>query len=251
MVLQLVSGLSDAYANVGSQIRHSETLPPFYKSRSMIVLEEMARAKQTAVTAANSTFIAAQENNNSDSSSSHHPNCNNNKNNGGRSGRGGYNRGGRGRGRGGGRGGRSYYHQQGSGQQPQAPQHQWVYPPWNAQWQPWATPPCPYPTTGNWQRPVAPNRQPGILGAKPQQAHVAATQSSYAPTDIQAAMHTLSLAPPDEQWYMDTGATSHMTANRGNLTSYSNISNNIIVGNGHNIPVISCGNALLQNSQYP
>ncbi|MCI87944.1 retrovirus-related Pol polyprotein from transposon TNT 1-94, partial [Trifolium medium] len=28
MVLQLVSSLSDAYATVGSQIRHSEILPP-------------------------------------------------------------------------------------------------------------------------------------------------------------------------------------------------------------------------------
>jgi len=69
--------------------------------------------------------------------------------------------------------------------------------------------------------------------------------------NIQAAMHSLSLDPPDEQWYMDTGATSHMTANGGNLTSYSNISNNITVGSGHNIPVIGCGNALVQNPQYP
>jgi hypothetical protein len=68
---------------------------------------------------------------------------------------------------------------------------------------------------------------------------------SYTPTDIQATMHTLSLAPPDEQWCMDMGATSHMIANRGNLRSYSNISNHIIVGSGHNIPVIGHGNALL------
>jgi len=64
-------------------------------------------------------------------------------------------------------------------------------------------------------------------------------------------MHTLSMTPPDEQWYMDTGATSHMTANRGNLTSYFNISNHIIVGSGHNISVISRGNALLTNSHTP
>jgi hypothetical protein len=38
LVLQLISGLTDAYAAVGSQIRHGETLPPFYKARSMIVL---------------------------------------------------------------------------------------------------------------------------------------------------------------------------------------------------------------------
>ena len=47
MVLQLVYGLSDAYAAVGSQIRHYETLPPFYKARSMVVLEETTLAKRT------------------------------------------------------------------------------------------------------------------------------------------------------------------------------------------------------------
>jgi len=36
MVLQLVYGLSDAYPIVGSQIYHSEILPPFYKARSMV-----------------------------------------------------------------------------------------------------------------------------------------------------------------------------------------------------------------------
>jgi hypothetical protein len=100
-----------------------------------------------------------------------------------------------------------------------------VYPPWVSQWQTWATPPCPYPTIGNLQQLVAPSRQPGILGQRPQQAHMASAQPAYTPTDIQVAMQTLSIAPPDEQWYMDTRATSHMTANRGNLTSYSNISN--------------------------
>jgi hypothetical protein len=139
-------------------------------------------------------------------------------------------------------GGRSHHHQQGAWNQ------QWAYPPWASQWQ-WATPPCPYPTTGNWQQSVAPSWQSGILGERPQQAHLTSTQPS--PTDIQAAMHTLSMAPPDEQWYMDTGAMSHMTANRGNLTSYSNISNHITVGSGHNIPVIGHGNALLPNCHTP
>lgn len=52
--------------------------------------------------------------------------------------------------------------------------------------------------------------------------------------DIQVVMHTLSLSPPDDQWYTDTRATSHMKANGGN---------NIIVGSGQNIPVIGCGHA--------
>jgi hypothetical protein len=63
MVLQLVSGLSDAYATVGSHIRHSEILLPSYKARSMVVLEEMAMAKHTQNNIDNSAFIASQENN--------------------------------------------------------------------------------------------------------------------------------------------------------------------------------------------
>ncbi|WJX60761.1 hypothetical protein P8452_45931 [Trifolium repens] len=40
-------------------------------------------------------------------------------------------------------------------------------------------------------------------------------RSAVACRDIQAAMHTFSISPPDEQWYMDSGATSHMTGNGG------------------------------------
>jgi hypothetical protein len=61
-------------------------------------------------------------------------------------------------------------------------------------------------------------------------------------------MYTFSVSPPDDQWYMDSGATTHMTGNGGNLTSYFNTSNNITVGNGHHIPVIGCGHASLPNS---
>lgn len=61
-------------------------------------------------------------------------------------------------------------------------------------------------------------------------------------------MHTFSISPPDDQWYMDNVANSHMTGNGGNLTSYFNMSNNINVGNVHHIPVIGCGHASLPNS---
>jgi len=64
-------------------------------------------------------------------------------------------------------------------------------------------------------------------------------------------MHTLSYTPSDDQWYTDIGDTSHMTANGGNLTSYFNMSNNIIVGSGHNILIIGLGNALVPNSHHP
>lgn len=64
MVHQFVSDLSDAYATVGSQLRHSDTLPHFYKARSMTVLEETTLAKRTQHVTDNSTFMDSQENNN-------------------------------------------------------------------------------------------------------------------------------------------------------------------------------------------
>jgi len=53
-------------------------------------------------------------------------------------------------------------------------------------------------------------------------------------------MHTMSLQTPDNQWYMDTGATSHTAASRGNLSSYFPLSNSnqkVIIGSGHGIPI--------------
>lgn len=40
LVLQLASGLSEAYKNVGTQIRHAKPLPPFSEARSSLLLEE-------------------------------------------------------------------------------------------------------------------------------------------------------------------------------------------------------------------
>lgn len=49
------------------------------------------------------------------------------------------------------------------------------------------------------------------------------------PTNIEEAMHTLTLTPPDGTWYMDTGATSHMTSRQGNLSFYFNLSNTRVI----------------------
>jgi len=59
LVLQLVSGLTDAYASVGSQICHGDSLPPFYKAQSMLVLEETTRTKKVAQTSSNSAFFVS------------------------------------------------------------------------------------------------------------------------------------------------------------------------------------------------
>lgn len=112
-------------------------------------------------------------------------------------------------------------------------------------------PPCPYPTY-SWTKPNATQRpqQPGLLGSRPLQAAFNAITSSL--IDIEAALHTLSLAQPNPSWYMDTGATSHMTSSQGNLSSYFNMSKNngIIVGNGQSIPIRGFGRANLSPSHH-
>ncbi|XP_060216921.1 uncharacterized protein LOC132644342 [Lycium barbarum] len=123
-------------------------------------------------------------------------------------------------------------------QGPTAPS--WYFPPWAA-WgqQPWATPPCPYPTAGWQQSHPAPSQQ-GVLGPRPPQSFYSSASSShggYAPTDIDQAMHTMSLNPPDDKnWYMDTGATSHMTNSQGHP-------GNVILSSLRSSNLIECNKA--------
>lgn len=67
-------------------------------------------------------------------------------------------------------------------------------------------------------------------------------------TDFAHAFNTMTLADPSSgDWYMDSGATSHMAANEGILKSSLNnrINQCVIVGNGSRILVISTGNTTL------
>ncbi|XP_071712692.1 uncharacterized protein [Rutidosis leptorrhynchoides] len=115
----------------------------------------------------------------------------------------------------------------------------WVWQ--NANWNP---PPVPYPTVPH-HRPNYNSVQQGILGAGPRpSSSYPHSVSSSTPTDIESAMYTMSLHPPDENWYMDTGATSpHMTGSAGKLMSYSQLKlpRKIIVGNGNSIPIHGYG----------
>lgn len=52
MVLQLVGGLTKPYRGVGTLICQSDPLPPFYKARSMLTLEEAGMAKEAATESA-------------------------------------------------------------------------------------------------------------------------------------------------------------------------------------------------------
>ncbi|KAJ9547776.1 LOW QUALITY PROTEIN: hypothetical protein OSB04_020319 [Centaurea solstitialis] len=69
----------------------------------------------------------------------------------------------------------------------------------------------------------------------------------YTPTDLEQAFHTMAIHPPDQTWYADTGATSHMTNNSGNFTSYVNngLFRNVIVGDGSPIPIRGIGHQTL------
>ena len=94
-------------------------------------------------------------------------------------------------------------------------------------------------------------QQDGLLGPRPSQAQNffmgAPSTPTYGlvPTDIDQAMQVFSINPPDDQFYMDTGATSHMTNSACILSHYfpsKHLSNNnILVGNGHLIPVYGHG----------
>ena len=61
----------------------------------------------------------------------------------------------------------------------------------------------------------------------------------------------MSLHQPDESWYMDTGTSSHLTADLGTIVPSSNLSTvrSLYVGNGNSIPVI--GSDTMIGSESP
>ncbi|XP_058762377.1 uncharacterized protein LOC131635756 [Vicia villosa] len=156
LVLQLISGLPEAYRSVATLIRQSNPLPAFYQARSMLTLEEAGMAKMTC-TGSHAAMHTTQPRPTEDTSQRANRRPNNRSRSRGN------------QGRGGGRGNRSAP-QTGV---PSAPSP-WSAPPWQQQqqysvWQPWgwtpppwAMPPCPYPTS-QWTRPAGPPKQPGIL----------------------------------------------------------------------------------------
>ncbi|XP_074314771.1 uncharacterized protein LOC141650330 [Silene latifolia] len=250
LVLQLVSGLTPAYQNVGTIIRQRTPLPAFYQARSMLTLEEAGLAKQ-ASTQGSSENLYSQGNVDTDAGSSKGAAA---------PGKGG---------RGNGSGGKKKGNKSGKGkasttptsptpassvapQMPTAAHWPGGFGPWQWPPSPWGYPPCPYPS-GPWVRPQYASRnqqQAWVLGPRPNQAYVA--QSMPTQTDIEAAMYTLGLTPP-EPWVMDTGATSHMTSDQGTLSPFINSSfrNGIIVGNGQSIPINGYGHSTLPTPHPP
>ncbi|XP_062082780.1 uncharacterized protein LOC133789074 [Humulus lupulus] len=90
---------------------------------------------------------------------------------------------------------------------------------WAGPWAPqWASPPCPYPTQPPQWRGMPSVNNHGLLGSAPRvnkQQPQALLVNGYQPTDLPAFFNALSLQQLDENWYMDTGTTSHVMNNPG------------------------------------
>ncbi|XP_071727268.1 uncharacterized protein [Rutidosis leptorrhynchoides] len=222
MVLQLIAGLNDNFDTVGTYFTQLDKLPSFYEARSKLILEETRKQKQIIHNTGNNDadLITTTTTKSSSPIDQSQPRYNTQR---GR----GNNRGHNGRGRNNSNRGRGWSNFYQSGGIPSSSPTNWKQqqPPftnWGYQQNPWAqqTPPCPYPTT-NWVRPNS--NQAGLLSPSPHQQAYNVETSQFCPTELNNVLHTMSLNSPDETWYMDSGATSHMAANSGVSPGHANI----------------------------
>ncbi|KAJ9541133.1 hypothetical protein OSB04_027639 [Centaurea solstitialis] len=85
---------------------------------------------------------------------------------------------------------------------------------------------------------------PTINGTRPH-LNLQTALNAMSPVDLHQAFTNLQV-PQDSNWYMDTGAAAHLTANPGKITTPMTFSSNtIFVGNGHRLPISGSGNSLL------
>ncbi|XP_021715960.1 uncharacterized protein LOC110683860 [Chenopodium quinoa] len=239
LILKMTAGLPEAYAGMVDFIQNQEPLPSFESCRSCLKLAERTiknrLAKEGGPSSRPPTALVSSTGGNQQPDSMAQPyasrsvtkNAKQNKKTNSKNSSKPRNSGG------------SAQQQSGNGQPWQYSQGPYPWPgwaPWMAQW---TNPPCPYPARSWTPRPASSQTTssrpggPGILGQHPQ-AYSAINPS---PTDIKAAIHVLAnLGKPDNNYYMDTGATAHMT--------------DIVVGSGDLIPIIGHGSTNLP-SPYP
>ncbi|EOA15398.1 hypothetical protein CARUB_v10006743mg, partial [Capsella rubella] len=224
LVMHMINGLNDKFDSIINVIKHKSPFPSFAVARSMLIMEEDRLKKITRPSATSPHHHSSPDVLYTESDQE--PRYNNNNN-----------RGGRGRGRGGrynnnnnrNRGGCSNNNSSHSWNN-SSPQQSWPY----------GTPfPYPYafappqqhqssyyPGLSQFAAPPYPHPQPrpsgGILGPapRPYEAHLAQTSPTVTspeniPTALANAFSTMSLQDPyDPAWVMDSGATSHVTADQ-------------------------------------
>ncbi|CAA7060155.1 unnamed protein product [Microthlaspi erraticum] len=257
LVMHLLNGLSSKFDNIINVIRHRSPACTFSLARSMLKDEEDRLNTKRQIEASHNDTASSPQilvatappayDPNPRSNSGDHQNRGNRNNRGNRGGRNSK-----------GRGNSNWQGNWNSG-----PPSPWVWPntpPWPmlAPWQQqppwpihWSGPPTPGPSPwSNYPRPPA--TQPpssGLLGQTPRSTYLSthntpappspAPQNEMIPTALATAFNTMSLSDPtDAGWYMDTGATAHLTAQPGKISSLSSSASLplVTVGNGALIP---------------
>lgn len=206
LALKVLHGLTSEYRTFLSLIQHMDPVLSFDSLWSMLELEEHSNKQDNVSSSHESALVTNPRHSNLENSANSKP-------------RGTPYSGGYRNPRRGGRNSRGNHHSPSSQQFahcPRGPNHfpsnrpshysgtSWQYPPWPL-WpsSPWAQPNCPHRTTP-WipQRPHVPKSSStaGLLGPHPAQNYCTSSNSSmgYLPTDIDQALHTLSLSYPDE-----------------------------------------------------
>lgn len=229
LVTYLLNGLSHKYNNIINVIIHRQPFPTFEQARSMLLLEEDRLNKGSRSTIVKDTTSSDKVLNVSTTAQQpqqqqkFYNNRGSNRKNRGRE--------------------RNFNNQQ------RPMYNQWGVPYWQNG----------YPFWGNQQAVPWNNQQQlnnqGILGPRPISNHQVHQVQAQAPmnnfanspvptTDFASAFNTMTLMDPsDHQWYMDSGATSHLTNNPGNLKSILNtgINQTVTVANGGSIPITKTG----------
>lgn len=232
LVMYLLNGLNEKFDNITNVIKHKDPFPSFETAKSMLEMEESRLKKTHKMTprhldhsSSPSALTVVESQSNSRQNQQRFSNSRGTRRNNGNRFRGrGYN------------------------QRPNwASNNFWPgpFPQWSNQFPPWS------PNMNQNQR----NR--GLLGSRPstpnfQQAHVV---ESYQPTtDYAQAFNSMTLGDPSvADWYMDSGATSHLASSSGTLNSVFNLNTgcSVIVGNGSKIPIIASGSSLLPSNSRP
>ncbi|KAK1433827.1 hypothetical protein QVD17_10745 [Tagetes erecta] len=250
LVLQLVVGLPKEYDVVAAIINQGSST--WDEARNKLHLEVQRQNRRSTMSSASSAVLVAQGNNNNSTprpngyqGKNYDPNYNANRGRNNNTRGRGRNQTQRGRGRGNQYGNQGNNSQYGNNQQ---------------QWSGWTPPPSPYPNSGNQHGPngqfqnIGPNGQFHNGGQFQHNGPSGQFQNlgpngqftgytDYTPMDLAQSMQQVNLSSPDQSWYMDIGATSHLTTDPGKISTKLSSSpiNSIFVGNGHSIPICGSG----------
>ncbi|XP_012827373.1 PREDICTED: uncharacterized protein LOC105948688 [Erythranthe guttata] len=253
LVLQTLHGLPKNYGTVANLISFQNPLPTFLQTRSLLQMEE-TRISEPEQTAA--VFYASNANCPSNS-------CNSSR--GGSSSR--YQRGG---GRSNRRGGRNtnrhpmqhygYHSAHGASQLWRAPYRQQsiLGSAQNTSGHPAAQayftgPPEPY-TGHSAPTQVHPQQQPCHSSGSSINSCNSSCNSANV-VDLAHRLNTVTLQQPTEsQWFMDSGATSHMAPHSGNFNFFFNpgskFPKHVVVGNGSTLPITHIGHTILPTTHF-